>query len=89
VGKIYNLLSTRVADNIASSVDGVKEAYVRILSQIGSPIDHPKAASVQLIMENGITFESVKPEVESIVDVQLAEIKEVTKAVIKGELCTF
>jgi S-adenosylmethionine synthetase len=89
VGKIYNLLSTRIADNIASSVDGVKEAYVRILSQIGSPIDHPKAASVQLIMEDGITFESVKPEVESIVDIRLAEIKEVTKAVIKGELCTF
>ncbi len=89
VGKIYNLLSTKIANNIASSVDGVKEVYIRILSQIGSPIDHPKAASVQLILDDSTSFEAVKPKVESIVDIHLAEIKEITEAVINGELCSF
>ena len=39
VGKIYNLLSTEAAKQIAAEVDGIGEVYLRILSQIGRPID--------------------------------------------------
>ena len=37
VGKIYNLLSTEAANQIAAEVDGIGEVYLRILSQIGRP----------------------------------------------------
>jgi S-adenosylmethionine synthetase len=89
VGKMYNLVSNIIANDIVSAVEGVKEVYVRILSQIGSPIDQPKMASVQLILEDRSKFESIKPKVESIVDYQLAEIAKVTELIVKGELRTF
>lgn len=89
VGKMYNLVSTRMAGDIAKEVSGIKEVNIRILSQIGRPIDQPKAASIQLILENGTSLESVNDKVEKIADEHLAEIKIITDLVIKGEICTF
>ena len=89
VGKMYNLVSTRMAGDITKEVAGIKEVTIRILSQIGRPIDQPKACSVQLILENGTSLESVMPKVEEIADNHLAEIKIITELVIKGEICTF
>lgn len=89
VGKIYNLLSTRIANDIAESVDGIKEVQIRILSQIGKPIDHPKAASAQLILQDGYRLEDVKKKVEGIIDCWLEDVTEVTNMVIEGELKTF
>jgi S-adenosylmethionine synthetase len=89
VGKIYNLLSFEIAKDIVEMVDGVKEVYVRMLSQIGAPIDRPKAASVQLLMEDPGDFENVKAKCESIVDYQLDDITKITEMLIAGELTTF
>lgn len=89
VGKMYNLVSTRMAKDIAKDVDGIKEVYVRILSKIGSPIDQPRAASIQLILEDSSDFDRIKPKVEDIADGHLDDIKRITELVIKGELCTF
>ncbi len=89
VGKMYNLVSTRMAGDITKEVAGIKEVNIRILSQIGRPIDQPKAASIQLILENGTDLGSVKPEVEEIANKHLEEIKVITDLVIKGEICTF
>jgi S-adenosylmethionine synthetase len=89
VGKMYNLVSTRMAGDITKEVEGIKEVNIRILSQIGRPIDQPKACSVQLILENGASFDEIKPKVEAIADTHLDEIKVITDLVIKGEICTF
>lgn len=89
VGKMYNLLSYMIANDIANGVEGVKEVYVRILSEIGAPIDKPKAASVQLIMADGKDFDKAKLKCESIVDYHLSEVTKVTDLVLKGELNTF
>jgi len=89
VGKMYNLVSTRMAKDIAKDVDGIKEVCVRILSEIGSPVDQPRTASIQLILEDGSNFDSIRPKVEDIVDRHLDDIKRITELVIKGELCTF
>lgn len=89
VGKMYNLISTRMAKDIAMEVDGIKEVYVRILSQIGSPIDYPRATSVQLILNDGTDLSNISSQVEDIANNHLAEIRTITELVIKGELCTF
>lgn len=89
IGKIYNLLSTEIAQEACSRVDGITEMYVRLLSQIGKPIDQPLIASVQIIPEAGADFTSVSREVEEIVNGKLTDIRSVTEKVIKGELKTF
>ncbi|HIH44194.1 MAG TPA: methionine adenosyltransferase [Candidatus Methanoperedenaceae archaeon] len=73
VGKIYNLLTHRMADRIYRDVPGIREVYVWLLSQIGKPIDSPKIAAAQVIMENG-TVDAVKKEIIDVMDAELADI---------------
>jgi|TARA_B100002003_G_scaffold251161_1_gene293380 S-adenosylmethionine synthetase len=89
VGKIYNLLSLEIAKDIDTSLEGVKEVYVKILSQIGIPIDQPKAADIQLIMNNSNKFSNIKGKCESIVDRNIEEVSKISKKFIAGELTTF
>ena len=88
VGKIYNLLSTQIACDIAE-VEGVDEVYVRILSQIGQPIDNPKIVNAQIIPKEEVTMEKINPKAEVIIDDWLSDIKKITDMVVKGELSTF
>lgn len=49
VGKIYNVLASQIARAVCEQADGVLEASVQLVSQIGRPIDSPWAASVQVL----------------------------------------
>ena len=89
VGKIYNLLSNKMADQITSEIDGIQQIHIMILSQIGKPIDHPKAASAQIIVEDGYSISSVHKDVEGIMDNWLEDIGKITEMMVKGEIRTF
>jgi S-adenosylmethionine synthetase len=89
IGKIYNLISTQMANDIAGALSEVEEVHVRILSQIGQPIDQPLVASAQVIPQEGANFASIHSEVESVIDDWLANITRITDMVIKGDLDTF
>ncbi len=89
IGKIYNLLSTAIAEEVVSDVDGIRDLRVRLLSQIGRPIDHPHVADVQVVTDDGVVLSDIEPEIEAIVDQQLADVSEITRRVIDGELTTF
>jgi S-adenosylmethionine synthetase len=89
VGKIYNLLSTQIANDCVEQVDGIEEMYVRLLSQIGQPIDRPLVASVQVLPVEGIKMQKIQGEIYGIVDTWLENVTEITQKVIRGELKTF
>jgi len=89
IGKIYNLLSTEIAESVVSEVDGIKQLQVRLLSQIGSPIDDPHVADAELVTEPGVAIEDIEAEVRAAVDDELADVTGITKRVIDGELSTF
>jgi len=89
VGKIYNLLSNKMAEQITTEIDGIKQIHIMILSQIGKPIDHPKAASAQIIVEEGYNVDSVHKDVEGVMDSWLEDIGKITEMMIKGEIRTF
>ncbi|HUK92677.1 MAG TPA: methionine adenosyltransferase [Methanomicrobiales archaeon] len=89
IGKIYNLLSTQVAQECVGKVEGIEEIYIRILSQIGNPIDQPLVASAQIIPKPGANFRTISREVESCIDTSLENVTCVTEKVISGELKTF
>ena len=74
VGKIYNFLSYRIADQIQGKVPGVREVYVWLLSQIGQPINLPKVASAQLILDKGVKLKEVSAEAEEIIKGELEDI---------------
>ena len=74
VGKIYNVLTYRIADHIYRSVPGVKEVYVWLLSQIGQPINQPRVASAQVILEEGTKLEEIAGEIREIIEGELEDI---------------
>ena len=89
IGKIYNLLSTEIAEAVVAEVDGIRDLRVRLLSQIGSPIDQPHVADVHVVPDHETDLQAVEPQIRTIVDDQLAGVEDVTAAVINGELSTF
>lgn len=89
IGKIYNLLSTKIARDIVEQVPDVEDVYIRLLSQIGQPIDQPLVASAQIIPKQGTQFSSIKSEADAIIDEWLNNVVNITKMVSSGELDTF
>jgi S-adenosylmethionine synthetase len=89
VGKIYNLLSNKMAVDIIKEVDGIKQVHIMLLSQIGEPIDRPKAASAQIIVEEGYSMESVNKDVEGIMNNWLEDIGKITEMMVEGKIRTF
>ncbi|MDD1674565.1 MAG: methionine adenosyltransferase [Methanomicrobiales archaeon] len=89
IGKIYNLLSTQVAQECVRRVGGIEEIYIRFLSQIGHPIDSPLIASAQVLPKEGVTMEELSEEIQGIIDNSLENVTCITEKVITGELKTF
>ena len=90
VGKLYNLLSFDLSQQIAKELQGrVREVWIRIVSQIGKPVDEPQAATVQAIPAKGTSLSKIKGDIEGIVDDGLADIASLTKRIVKGEVRVF
>jgi S-adenosylmethionine synthetase len=89
IGKIYNLLSTRIAESVVEEVPGIREFRVRLLSQIGRPIDQPHVADAFVVTEDGVALADLEADIEAIVDRELADVTDVTRSVIEGDLRTF
>jgi len=89
IGKIYNLLSTEIAQAVVDEVDGISDLRIRVLSQIGRPIDHPHVADAFVKTEPGVELAAIEDDIEAIVDRELADVTDVTRRVIDGELTTF
>ncbi|GAB3317905.1 methionine adenosyltransferase [Haloplanus salinarum] len=89
IGKIYNLLSTRIAESVVEEVPGIREFRVRLLSQIGRPIDRPHVADAFVVCEDDVSLSDIDADIEAIVDRELADVTDVTRSVIEGELRTF
>ena len=79
VGKIYNLLSNEIAEQIHSKTG--KYAHVKLLAQIGAPIDDPALVEVET--------EASKKEIEEVVTDNLREIDSITEKCVEGKLNTF
>jgi S-adenosylmethionine synthetase len=89
IGKIYNLLSTSIAESVVDEVDGIRQLQLRLLSQIGSPIDDPHVADAMLVTEDGVAISDIENEVRAAVDDELADVTEITRQVIEGDVSTF
>jgi len=83
VGKLYNILSGRMAKDIQAIADC--EVYVKLLSQIGKPIDQPLMASVELVGECGCS----QSDIESIVKEHLSKVSKLTDEIVAGGIRVF
>ncbi len=89
IGKIYNLLSTEIAQSVVADVDGIEQLQIRLLSQIGRPIDHPHVADAMVSTEGDVSLAEIRDDIEAAIDAELAGVTDITERIIDGELSTF
>lgn len=86
VGKIYNLLSYRIADQIVDRVNGIKETYVWLLSKIGQPINKPSVVSTQIIPDGRTDLSELNSEVKEVIAYEFGHLSEFCENLAKGRI---
>ncbi len=86
VGKIYNLLTHRIANHIYEKVAGLEEVYIWLLSQIGKPIDQPAIAASQVVMKHGNHIEDIRKEIDEVINFELENIDKFCKDLAYGKI---
>lgn len=84
VGKIYNVLSHRIAERVCSEIAGVREVSVYLVSRIGTPIDRPEVAAAQIVPRRGIEIRNIAGHVEQIIQRELSGIEAFCTALSEG-----
>ena len=90
IGKLYNVMSKLIAEDVAKKVSPEVEVRVRILSQIGKPVSEPLNCNVQLVStEENKKLGKWKQEAEAIANDWLDNVDKVTDLIINGKVRTF
>ena len=86
VGKIYNILTYKIAQHVYEQVPEVDEVYIWLLSKIGTPIDHPAIAAAQVIMKGNNSIDKVRHEINEVLDHELENINNFCMELAKGKI---
>jgi S-adenosylmethionine synthetase len=89
VGKIYNVLTYKIADRVHKEVSEVEEVYIWLLSKIGSPIDHPAVAAAQVVMKGNNHIDKVRHEINDVLDYELENIEKFCMELAQGKIQTY
>ena len=86
VGKIYNALTYKIAQDVYEQVPEVEEVYIWLLSKIGAPIDYPAIAVAQVIMKGNNSLETVRHEIGEVLDYELENIDKFCMELAQGKI---
>ncbi len=87
IGKIYNALSFRMADQIHKEVSALDEVFVWMYNVIGRPVSEPKAVIIQPIISSDSKLEDAeKNKITDIVENNLEQIDDFCKDLISGKI---
>lgn len=84
IGKIYNALSFKIANEIHTKVSGLDEVCVWMYNVIGRPVNDPKAVIVQPITAKQLQSEE-QNQINEIVENNLQHINEFCNELISGK----
>jgi S-adenosylmethionine synthetase len=85
VGKIYSVLSHRLAQQIYGEIPGVRQAVVWLCSRIGDSVDSPQMSFVQVVLDNSTEFSAVQAAVSKTVAQELARMAEFCEELANGK----
>jgi len=84
VGKIYSVLSHRLARLIHARCPELAEVYVHLQTRIGAPVDLPWTG-VQLVLGPGQALGDIEQAVRDVVGAELERLPEFRAELIRGE----
>lgn len=85
IGKIYNTLSFKLADEIYNKVLGLEEVFVWMYNVIGRPVNNPKAVVVRPLTKDNMLGKSQQTQIKEIVSDNLAKMDEFCKKLLSEE----
>jgi S-adenosylmethionine synthetase len=83
-GKIYSVLSHRLAEQIQRGVPRLAEVYVHAATRIGEPADRPWVG-VQVMLEDGMALADVEPAIREKVEAELDHLPDFCARLGRGE----
>jgi S-adenosylmethionine synthetase len=86
VGKIYSIAAQQIANRLAATVAGVRNAQVYIVSQIGKPIDTEAIVDIQVVADD---LDAARREGECIAQQVLAGLPNVWQGVMQREFSLY
>lgn len=89
VGKLYNVLAGQIADRINCETRGIREVYVKILSQIGQPLDEPAITDIELLLDPAASVVDIEGEAESIAEEEISKTVQLTDLILSGKARLF
>ena len=84
VGKVYSVLSHRLAGCIHAAVPGLVEVYVHLAARIGDPVDRPWVG-VQVVLQTGVALPDVQDAIERTIVAETEELAEFRQRLARGE----
>jgi S-adenosylmethionine synthetase len=84
VGKIYTVLSHRLARLIHARCPDLLEVYVHLAARIGQPVDRPWTA-VQVVLPKGVALEEVAGSLGEVLEAEIERLPAFREELIRGE----
>ena len=82
-GKIYSVLSHRLAQLIHARSPELIEVQVYLVSRIGEPVDRPWTG-VQVILPDGCALADVDPAIRAVVEAEVGRLPQLRSELIRG-----
>jgi S-adenosylmethionine synthetase len=83
-GKIYSVLSHRLAALIHARHPEVSQVYVHMASRIGEPVDEPWTG-IQVVLAKDMSLSDIESSVREVVEVELGRLTEFCAELARGE----
>ena len=83
-GKVYSVLSHRLAQQIHTAVPGLAEVYVHLAARIGEPVDHPWI-DVQVVLREGVALPDVETAIRATLEAEAEGFAEFRVRLGRGE----
>jgi S-adenosylmethionine synthetase len=84
VGKIYNVLTHRLADRIYRQISGLRSVEVWLCSRIGEPVDRPQIVSVQIHVQPGVRGVDLTDPIRGVIQKELRRIPDFCEELAEG-----
>ncbi len=86
VGKVYNIIASRAAQDMVDSLPGIETAEVYLVSRIGNPVSDPQAGHVRLDAPPGVERADVEEQARAILDEHLAASTDLWRSLLDGTI---
>jgi len=83
-GKIYSVLTHRIAALIHARHPEVPQVYVHMAARIGEPVDEPWTG-IQVVLAKDMSLSDIESSVREVVEVELRRLTEFRAELARGE----